>query len=223
MTSRASEGAPDGEPESPAVLPEGGGLPKLRDGRVERLAVRKERPVRYDGRLQEGPDNQRIVGPIEAERGIDDRQQHLQLQPGGHARALGARGYPRLAFETRLRELAIEGVNAAGVHHQLVGAQDLVDAGIEEGCQRHRSDDGNAVLEISDQLGVAAREDHLVDRNIHGHRGQLRYAVDQNALLASAAIRVEHVDGGAGGDIRDRADTPDFEPTNVLFAADVST
>ena len=58
----------------------------------------------------------------------------------------------------------------ARVHRKLAGAQDLIHARIDERRQRHRPDDRDAVFEVAHQLRVAAGEDQLVDRDLHGDR-----------------------------------------------------
>ena len=54
-----------------------------------------------------------------------------------------------LPGEARLRELGIQVGHVRGIHGELAGAQDLVDARIEERRQRHRPDDRNAVFEFA--------------------------------------------------------------------------
>ena len=78
--------------------------------------------------------------------------------------------------------------DAACDHGELVGAQDLVDAGVEERRQRHRPDDRDAVFEIDQQLRVAARRDELIGRHRHrDRRVDDRAAADD--LLGARACR----------------------------------
>ena len=46
--------------------------------------------------------------------------------------------------------------------------RDEVPSGVDERRQRHRADDRDAVFQIGHEVGVAAREDDLLDRDGDG-------------------------------------------------------
>ena len=47
-------------------------------------------------------------------------------------------------------------------------SRDEVPAGIDERRQRHRTDDRNAVFQVGNEIGIAAGEDDLLNRNRDG-------------------------------------------------------
>src|SRR5258707_7274363 len=80
-----SESPADGEPEGGTLLEERNRPANGRDGVQEGRVVRKIGTVGYDGSLQIALKNARIVGPVKAERGVDDGHQNLQLDAGRRA------------------------------------------------------------------------------------------------------------------------------------------
>src|ERR1019366_4178508 len=210
----------DGEFEHRPFFHVGVRLSIRRHGIDERGLVWEGGAGGHDGRLQVLAYDRRVVSPVEAEGRVDYRQHHLKFQTGGCADPLRTRSDEHLAVETGLRELIIEIGNAARIHRKLAGAQDPVHTGIPEDRQDDGPDDGNTVLEVGDYLGVAAGGDELIPGDRHGDRHAGHDAVLDHLLRARAAIVVQHVDAGAGGDIGDGRDAPNLEAADILLAAD---
>ena len=129
---------------------------------------------------------QRVIGPVHPERGVDDRQENLQLESRGHARSpVGGLNDLQIAIERRVLRMssgAVQGdiesrttENRAVdyrklpiVNPQLRAPKDGIDSQIDKGNDRNRSRDGEAVFQIGDQTCIATGEDDPLDRHRNG-------------------------------------------------------
>src|SRR5438105_9951230 len=141
------------------AVPQGEGLEE-RQSVVVRRAVREKRGVRQllRGR-NHGIEPQEIVAVEDAERSVDDRKNHLELEPRRASRpeVRHADGL-QLGRELEVRELARNAAQRGGRELELVGAQDERRADVHEGRQGDRAGDGYPVFEIRQERSIAARE-----------------------------------------------------------------
>ena len=148
---------------------------------ISRGAQREHAASDWNWSIHRRIQTQWVIRPVDTERRIDHGQEHLQLQPGRHSgrpvrpwhRMQVLREFlrgPANAVETNVESRtaedgAIDQIVLGVVDLQLGGSEDRFHAHIDEWRQCHRTSDGNAVLQITDQAEIAAGEDDLVQRD----------------------------------------------------------
>src|SRR3954451_18494590 len=132
LRTRSLKGPTDGEAEHRPLFVERILLSEGRNRVEEGRRVRKRGTVRNDRRLENLPDDQWIVRPIQPERRVHHRQHYLQFETGRGSRLLRPRRDLDLAGKARLRERQVQIVDARLHHRELARTQDLIDAHVEE-------------------------------------------------------------------------------------------
>src|SRR6185437_648655 len=136
-----------------------------------------------DGRRGDGIQAQWIIGVVNAERRVHDRQENLQFKPSGHSRD-PVREWRRAEGGSKIERL-LPGTVQAHVeigtavlrvlqklqfrvgNSQLRGAQNRINAKVREGRDRDFWSNRDSVFQVAHHLQIAAREDRLVSGNLY--------------------------------------------------------
>src|SRR5579864_505898 len=226
----------DGKAERFARLLQHKGGGKLAEGLLVREVTRPagREQVARDGNRRAGGrvESQRVIGPIHAERLIDDWHHYLQLNSGGHAgNPVGVCNWPQVGREGEraaplasaagsLERAAIyDGIDRAEltvVDPQLGLPRNSVETKIIKNGDRHRSGNRNAVLKIRNQARVTAGEENALDWDGNGDRASARIPrCDRDRR----AVRVSKHDIDMVGQENNGRDRAYVEAAQVVVAA----
>src|SRR5256885_3154487 len=179
---------------------------------------------------------ERIVSPIDAERCVDDRQEHLQFQPGRNARLpIGGAQHLQVLRGSGIQNIAPSAVVARierrttnrstddlvilrGRNLQLRAPNRGIDAAIDKRSDGDRAGDRDAHLQVGPHTEISAGEYDLIDWNGDSPVSLPRIG---GILQNRCSVRIGERDYVRTGQKRDRRDGADIESANIVLAAHI--
>jgi hypothetical protein len=158
---------------------------------------------------------QRVIGPINAEGGLNDRKIDVELDAGrGPQLEVGTWGDRQLRLLVHQRKHLIDVVHTGLIELQRALVQNSHGSGIEEQSHAHGTGYGDAVFEIGHPLQIAAREGDGVGQQGHRERNDAR-------ICAADVARIGHQLIEGAGNVGNRRDGADIESPNVVLAPQI--
>src|SRR5215472_1698493 len=160
-------------------------------------------------------DPERIVGPVDAEGGLNDRKIDVELDTCRSTQLeIGAGGDGELRLLVYQREELIDVLHTGGIELQSALVENAGGAGVEEQGHADRAGDRNAVFEVGNTHQVAAGESDGVgeERNRKGGEAWIRatgVAGESHRLIEGA----RNIGDGRNG--------ANIEAAYIVFAAHV--
>src|ERR1700687_5532733 len=160
-------------------------------------------------RIKSLMDAQRVVGVIDPERRLHDRQVDVELDSGGVAKfEVRTRRDCQLPLLVSQREIVIDIIYASLIQSKRASVQDAIGSKIREEGHADGPSDRDTVFQITDTLNVASGKSDGVDERAYRKR---------NTRIGNTHALIHHT-----GNIGHRGNRANVESAEIVFSAHVA-